>query len=91
MNIKGLPNGKPGDFRQRSDCHEALTFIDDLDPDWVLGAPPCTAFSNWNYGLNYKKMDGEAIRAKLAEGRMHPQLLLSDVPAPSEAGDIPPP
>ena len=64
-------NGKPWDFRQRSDRHEALQLIEDLDPEWVLGAPPCTAFSIWNYGLNYKKMDAETVRTKLAEGRMH--------------------
>lgn len=51
--------------------HGAHKLIDDLDPDWVLGAPPCTAFSIWNYGRTDKKMDGEAIRTKLAEGRMH--------------------
>ena len=80
LNVKGLSsldfrtpkaNGSPWDFRQRSDRHEALKLIDDLDPDWVLGAPPCTAFSIWNYALNYKKMDADAVREKLAEGRMH--------------------
>ena len=54
-----------------SDRHEALQLITDLEPEWVLGAPPCTASYIWSYGLNYQKMDGEAVRAKLAEGRMH--------------------
>mgnify|MGYP000226873078 CR=1 FL=1 len=44
LNVKGLSsldfrtpkaNGNPSDFRQRSDRHEALKLIDDLDPDWV--------------------------------------------------------
>ena len=61
LNVKGLSsldfrtlkaNGNPWDFRQRSDRHEALKLIDDMDPDWVIGAPPCTAFSIWNYALN---------------------------------------
>merc|ERR1712127_143156 len=69
LNIKGLSsldfrtlkaNGQPWDFRQRSERHSALQLIEDLDPDWVLGAPPCTAFSIWNYGMNYKKMNPEA-------------------------------
>ena len=50
LNVKGLSsldfrtpkaNGNPWDCRQRSDRHEALKLIDDLDPDWVfLHAPP---------------------------------------------------
>ena len=80
LNVKGLssldfrtmkPNGNPWDFRQRSDRQEALKLIDDMGPDWVIGAPPCTAFSIWNYAMNYKKMDAEAVRDKLAEGRIH--------------------
>ena len=27
--------------------------------------------SIWNYVLSHKKMDGDAVREKLAEGRMH--------------------
>ena len=41
-----------------------------MDPDWVIGAPPCTAFSIWNYALDFKDMDAEAVRDKLAEGRI---------------------
>ena len=64
-------NGAPWDFRRRSDRHAALKLVEDLKPDWILGAPPCTFFSTWNYGMNYNKMDGETVRAKLAEGRQH--------------------
>ena len=80
LNVKGLSsldfrtpkaNGAPWDFRRRSDRQAAIKLVDDLNPDWILGAPPCTAFSIWNFGMNYKKMDGDAVRAKLAEGRLH--------------------
>ena len=80
LNIDGLasldlrspkPSGEPWDFRKASDRREARRLVKKLDPDWLIGAPPCTAFSIWNYGLNYKKMDAEAVREKLEEGRIH--------------------
>ena len=64
-------NGAPWDFRTISDRHEALKMIDDLDSDWVIGAPPCTASSIWNYALDSKKIDTDAIREKLGEGWIH--------------------
>ena len=51
--------------------HEALKLIADMNPDWVIGAPPCTALSSWNYALTHKEMDAEAVRDKLAEGSIH--------------------
>ena len=52
LNVKGLSsldfrtpkaNGAPWDFRRRSDRQAAIKLVDDLNPDWILGAPPCTA------------------------------------------------
>ena len=65
LNIEGLdsldirtlkPNGQPWDFNRRSDRKEARELIDRLDPTWLIGSPPCTAFSIWNLGMNYRKM-----------------------------------
>ena len=86
FNVQGLdaldlrtvkPNGDPWDFRERSDRNQARQLLRDLKPMWVIGAPPCTAFSIWNYGMNYKKMDSEVVREKLAEGRAHLQFMCS--------------
>ena len=86
LNIDGLnaldlrtlkPNGEPWDFTKRADRKEARTMIDEQDPDWILGAPPCTSFSIWNYAINYAKMDADVVRAKLAEGRLHLNFVCS--------------
>ena len=45
--------------------------VRDLRPTWARGSPPCTAFSIWNFGMNYKKMDAKAVAAALEEGRLH--------------------
>ena len=86
LNIDGLasldlrspkPNGQKWDFRKAGDRREARRLIKKLDPDWLIGAPPCTAFSIWNYGLNYKRMDADAVREKLEEGRLHMDFVAS--------------
>ena len=86
LNVQGLasldlrspkPNGEQWDFCKSADRREARRMVKELDPDWIIGAPPCTAFSIWNYGLNYKKMSAEAVRAKLEEGRLHLKFVAS--------------
>ena len=86
LNVKGLAsldlrtpkaNGEQWDFRKASDRREARRLVRRLDPDWVIGAPPCTAFSIWNYGLNYKRMDAAKVQEKLEEGRLHLQFVTS--------------
>ena len=70
-------NGEPWDFKKRSDRHEARRLVRERKPTWVVGAPPCTSFSIWNYGMNYPKMDQGVVREKLAEGRLHLQFVAS--------------
>ena len=74
LNITGLqamdirtckPNGQPWDFSKRSDRKEARQMIKDSNPDWVVGAPPCTAFSIWNHGMNYRKMEPTKVKQLL--------------------------
>ena len=86
LNVEGLasldlrspkPNGEQWDFCKSADRREARRMVKELDPDWIIGAPPCTAFSIWNYGMNYKKMSAESVRAKLEEGRLHLNFVAS--------------
>ena len=39
------PNGSPWDFSKRNDRELARSMIAEEDPDFVIGAPPCTDFS----------------------------------------------
>ena len=41
------------------------------DPDWLIGLPPCTSFSIWNYAMNHHKMDKANVQAAVAEARIH--------------------
>mgnify|MGYP003333620156 FL=1 len=86
LNVRGLgaldirtlkPNGQPLDFTKRSDRQEVKDLINRTNPDWVIGSPPCTPFSIWNYGINYKKMDPEKVKKMIAEGQVHLNFVCS--------------
>ena len=58
LNVRGLgsldlrstkADGQHWDFTKKSDRREAKHMIDTQNPDWVIGAPPCTPFPIWNY------------------------------------------
>ena len=71
------PNGEPWDFMERADRHEARRLVRERKPAWVIGAPPCAAFSIWIYAMNYPKMNPDVVREKLAEGGLHLQFVAS--------------
>ena len=86
LNVEGLgaldlrtlkPNGEAWNFCKRADRKLAREMIERQDPDWIIGAPPCTAFSIWNHGINFKKMDREKVREMLHEGRLHLSFVCS--------------
>ena len=64
LNIDGLDafdlrtekaNGQPWDFSRRQNRMEAVKYIKEREPTWVIGTPPCTPFSQLQ-GLNFRKM-----------------------------------
>ena len=59
------PDGTPWNFNDRADRRLAQKMIDEDDPDWIVGSPPCTAFSTWNRQMNYRKMDPKKVRLQL--------------------------
>ena len=85
LNVKGLAafdlrtrkaNGTPWNFSKSSDREEAVKYIRENRPTWVIGSPPCTAFSMLQ-GLNFKKMAPERVKAILNEGRRHLHFVIS--------------
>ena len=85
LNIKGLAafdlrtkkiDGTPWDFSKTSDRKEAIRYIKDNCPTWVVGSPPCTAFSQLQ-GLNFRKMSPERVQSILKEGRRHLHFVIS--------------
>ena len=86
LNVKGLnaldlrtmkPDGQPWNFSQKADRQMARALIDKDNPDWIIGSPPCTAFSIWNYAMNYPKMDPEKVKQAVAEGKVHLDFVVS--------------
>ena len=86
FNIQGLdafdlrtlkPNGQPWNFLQKDDRRLAKRIIDEKNPEWILGAPPCTPFSIWNYAMNYPKMDPAKVQALIDDGRVHLNFMCS--------------
>ena len=85
LNVDGLdafdlrtskPNGEPWDFSRRSDRKMALQYVHDHKPTWIVGSPPCTAFSRLQ-GLNFPKMDPAKVEAMLKEARRHLHFVIS--------------
>ena len=86
LNVKGIhaldlrtfrPDGEAWDFRQLKHRKDARKMVRELKPTWVIGSPPCTAFSIWNFGINYKKMDVKDVADALEEGRLHLEFMAS--------------
>ena len=71
------PDGTAWNFNLRSDRKQARDLINKLLPTWIIGAPPCTAFTFWNRGINYKKMRAEEVRTIISEGRKHLNFMVS--------------
>ena len=80
MNITGLdaldlrtcrPDGQPWDFRIKAHRDLAEQYVRERKPLWLIGCPPCVAWSSFNQGLNYKKMDATKVQQYLQEGLTH--------------------
>ena len=65
------PSGEAWNFLLRADRREAQELVNKLRPDWILGAPPCTAFSIWNHGINYKRMSKDKVEKLISDGLVH--------------------
>ena len=65
------PNGDPWDFSLRADRTLAEPMIESDDPDWLVGAPTCTAWSMLNFWLNYQKMNPKYVERKLTDAKVH--------------------
>ena len=44
--------------------------IADLQTTWVIGSPPCTALSSWQY-VNYANKSPDDVQRKTLEGLIH--------------------
>ena len=80
LNLKGLsafdmrtmkPNGENWNFCKKGERDLAYKMIQDMNPDFVIGSPPCTPWCAWNQHLNFKKMDPAKAKAMMEEGRIH--------------------
>ena len=85
LNVKGLcafdlrtsrPDGEPWDFSRKSDRQEALRYVKEQKPSWIVGSPPCTAFSRLQ-GLNFPKMDPLKVKRILKEAKRHLHFVIS--------------
>ena len=66
LNISGLdaldlrtlkPDGSPWDLRRPEDRAEAERLQDGLNPDWLIGSPPCVGDYQFNWSKNFHNMD----------------------------------
>ena len=85
LNVKGLgaldirttkPDGSSWDFTRRADRQEAMALIDELNPDFIIGSPPCTPFCSWNVHMNFTKMKEEDVDRIVTEGKLHHNLMV---------------
>ena len=80
LNVQGLhamdlrtqrPDGTPWNFLLKEHRHDARRLQMEMKPTWLIGSPPCTPWSIWNVGINYRKMDPSVVSRMLEEGRIH--------------------
>lgn len=80
LNVHGLDaldlrtckeSGEPWDFSKPADRQEALHLVRTRRPSWIVGSPPCTAFSQLNGGHNVPKLPKERVDKIIEERRMH--------------------
>ena len=85
LNLQGLAaldlrtckdDGTPWNFDKASDRQLATHMVLTLKPTWVIGSPPCTAFTRLNTQWNYPRMDPQKVREKLEEGYRHLHFVL---------------
>ena len=85
LNVGGLaafdlrtskPSGVPWDFCKKSDRMEALKYVKDKKPTWIIGSPPCTAFSRLQ-GLNFPKMNPERVAQIMKAAKAHLHFVIS--------------
>ena len=85
LNISGLdafdlrtskPDGMPWDFSRKADRVMAVNYVKTHRPTWIVGSPPCTAFSQLQ-AINYAKMDPEKVAARIREGKKHLHFVIS--------------
>ena len=80
LGVKGLsafdlrtmkPGGGNWNFTKQEDRKMAHKMIEEQNPDFIIGSPPCTSWCAWNTHMNFRKMDPERVKAILEEGRMN--------------------
>ena len=85
LNVDGLaafdlrtakPTGEAWDFSKRGDRKMALEFVKEKKPSWIIGSPPCTAFSQLQ-GLNFCKMDPSKVAQIIKEAKKHLHFVIS--------------
>ena len=66
----------PWDFSRKADRVMAVNYVKTHRPTWIVGSPPCTAFSQLQ-AINYAKMDPEKVAARIREGKKHLHFVIS--------------
>ena len=64
-------SGEPWDCTRKEDRQEALRMVEEKRPTWVIGSPPCTAFSRLSVGWCFPRMPTESVAKMIEAGRMH--------------------
>ena len=80
LNINGIgvldlrfnnPEGVPWDLTKPDHQKMAFAMIDKDDPDWIVGAPPCTDWGILNWNCNFSKMDPQDVKRRLKTALVH--------------------
>lgn len=80
LNLRGLgaldlrtckSDGFHWDINLASGRQEAIELIRTQRPTWVIGSPPCTAFSRLNINLNFPRMSPEVVQQRVQKGIRH--------------------
>ena len=72
LDLRGLrEDGLPWDFTLLKHRQQARKLIKELNPDWVIGAPPCGPFSRLNVNINHPRMSPKDVDEQVTCGKVH--------------------
>ena len=98
LNVVGLrvldlrfdnPRGVPWDSSRPDHQEMAMALVEEDDPDWIVGAPPCTDWSILNWNSNFAKMNPADVKKRLPTALSHLSLyVVSAIDKSNEANSF---
>ena len=65
------PDDVNWDFSREYDRQLAMKMVREQRPRWIISSPPFTAFTMYDFNINYPKMSEAEAQRRINEGLVH--------------------